>query len=312
MKLLASVLVLSLIGITPAFAEDEMYPLIRVSEVNVNVNDFRETNNVIVNLLFNEDDILSVTEDKWYEARFGIIIDYDNFDGDEIFINMNNAVLTPLENVQINRSYGGSDRLEDHQTFDFQFSNIKEIFPEGTKSKSISFELSSSEIKFGMGVDDIYNVKIVEYGLDADYTTFDLNDSKLIEPETTQTPASMEMPSSIEEQMKLQEQQAIEQAKLLQEQRELEQQQEMELQKEQERITAELELQQEQKRLEEEEQVTSEMVPEPVEEKKCGAGTELKNGYCQVITDNMVNNESSEPTQEQKGFFEWLMSLFGM
>ena len=51
------------------------------------------------------------------------------------------------------------------------------------------------------------------------------------------------------------------------------------------------------------------MDPEPVEEKQCGAGTILKDGYCQVISDN---TESNEPVKEQNGFFEWLMSLFGL
>ena len=40
-------------GLQEADAE-EMFPLIRISEVDVNVNDFEKTNNVIVNLLFNE------------------------------------------------------------------------------------------------------------------------------------------------------------------------------------------------------------------------------------------------------------------
>ena len=56
-----------------------------------------------------------------------------------------------------------------------------------------------------------------------------------------------------------------------------------------------------------------EMDPEPVmdpeptpehTEKKCGLGTELVDGYCQVI--------GSQTKEEPKGFFDWLMALFGM
>ena len=48
-------------------------------------------------------------------------------------------------------------------------------------------------------------------------------------------------------------------------------------------------------------------IPEPItEEKKCGTGTELVNGYCEVI-----KNDVQESKEEEKGFFDWLMSLFG-
>ena len=47
-------------------------------------------------------------------------------------------------------------------------------------------------------------------------------------------------------------------------------------------------------------------MPEPIEEKKCGVGTQLVDGYCKVI------QSQGEPVKEQRGFFEWLMNLFGM
>jgi|APSaa5957512535_1039671.scaffolds.fasta_scaffold05906_13 hypothetical protein len=328
MNLLASVLVLSLIGMIPVFAE-EMYPNFDVSEVDVNVNEFQETNNVIVSLLFNEGDVWFTEVDRSYTLRFGLIIDYENLNGEKTYINMNNTTFEPLGNVEINKFYDGGDKFEDHQVLGFTFSNLNEIFPQGTTSQSVSFELSSPEIKFGMTKDDVYNAQVVKYGIESDYTTFNLNDSKQIESETTQDsiPAPMEMPSSTEEQMKLQQQQAIEQAEQRKAQRDLEKQKEMEFQAEQERIKAELESQQEQKRPAEEEQTMPEMIPEPtvnpipepmkmpvdVQEAKeimeCGAGTILVDGHCQIIQAEPV---TEQPVKEQKGFFEWLMSLFGM
>ena len=74
---------------------------------------------------------------------------------------------------------GNADNLEKHQTFDFTFSNLNEIFPKGTTSQSVSFELSSPEIKYGAATNDVYNVEVVKYGIDVDYTTFNLNDSKV-------------------------------------------------------------------------------------------------------------------------------------
>ena len=225
MKLLASLILLGFIGISPAFAE-ETYPIFEISEVDVNVSKFQETNNVIVNLLFNEGDILFVTEDIWDEARLGLMINYENLDGEETYINMNNTTLKPLGNVEINRNYGNSDRLEKHQTFDFQFSNINEIFPKGITSKTISFELSSPEIQFGTSIDDIYNVKMVKYGSDADFTTFNLNDSKQVETltEPVNPIDDVQITLSIEEQMKLPQQQVIAEAEKRKQQREQEKQ----------------------------------------------------------------------------------------
>jgi len=68
--------------------------------------------------------------------------------------------------------------------------------------------------------------------------------------------------------------------------------------------------------------MTDEIVsdPEPVAKEntvKCGEGTQLVDGFCKVIVDdNAVHDTTNskpenEPVKEQKGFFEWLMSLFG-
>ncbi len=46
------------------------------------------------------------------------------------------------------------------------------------------------------------------------------------------------------------------------------------------------------------------MDPEPQSVQKCGQGTILVDGHCQVI--------ANDKPKEQKGFIEWLMSLFGM
>ena len=130
------------------------------------------------------------------------------------------------------------------------------------------------------------------------------------------TPAPTKIPADIEEQMKLQVQKAIEEAEQRKQQRESEQK---ELEKLQEEESKKLEIISENTKQEmpddnpnnTEQQIKEkpEYTPEPTdntriaEEKRCGAGTVIVDGICKV---------EQKPVQEEKGFFDWLMSLFRM
>jgi putative hemolysin len=346
MKLLASILVLSLIGITPTFAE-EMYPIIKHFDIQVDVSDFRTTNNITVNL--NIDEIEFVPENEWENTEFHVDVIYDDLvESISHQVDMSKVVFDPIDNVQISTNHEryGNERLS------FEIDNIKEIIPHGTENMDLQFELSSFEIQFDSALNDYYGLDFLVYGGWAAKTDFNLNDSienqEMEEEKPEPTPAPMEMSSSTEEQMKLQ-QQAIEQAEQRKQQQE-EQQKLEEPEKVQTANPASIhcidnggiseiltdesggqygvctlsdgtqcgEWKYFRGECNTSQQLIAETTPdpepiaEPIQEKQCGVGTILKDGYCKVISHNTVNNESSEPTQEQKGFFEWLMSLFGM
>ena len=193
------------------------------------------------------------------------------------------------------------------------------------------FTLSSSEFELGK----TYEFELVSPRGTVSETFEFVDRTKAPTPQETSTPSPKPTPPkelSTEEQMKLQQQQAIQQAEQRKQQRELEKQKESNLQianpaslhctkeggiseiingqygvctlpdgtqcEEWEYFRGECGA------IPVEDNMEPAYTPEPIpEQANCGKGTILKDGYCQVV--------KNEPAKE-KGFLEWLMSLFGM
>ena len=351
MNLLFSILFLIVTGMMtmPIFAEPVVYEdgsihttILRTPEFTVDASQFSETNQIIIDVKFENTGNLyhglaKVTETPYDENGLDDPDEvYEKYHKQRLFFvyltNITNSSETILDREQFmvtsNDDFikiNGATSLR--KAFEVEILDIDELVPWTSTGKALiqtQLKLSSPELL----PDNIYILSLwtdSDHNSDAD-TKFTLS-SKSTKP-TLQppTPAPMEMPSDIEEQMKLQQQKALEEHEQRKKQREAEnnlrpentgqdkpeniESKERTSQDRPDNTQRDTESQRpetmQNEKPENAGQAKPEYIPEPTTVKpkpQCGTGTILVNGYCQVV--------KSEPVQE-KGFVQWLMSLFGM
>ena len=344
MKILLSILSLLIISIIiPIYAELDVAQdgsvttaILRTPEFTVDTSEFSQTNEITMDVKFENtgsngfygiawntetpydenglDDPDEVYEKYADERRFYFVI-YDITNSDKIQLDSTEFTSTSDDKfIQIN----GYSELQ--ETFEVEILDIDELVPWTSTGKAIiqtHLKLSSPEFV----KDNKYELLLWTASDSSDnripFTIFSESEETKSTPQPP-TPVPTEMPSDIEEQMKLQQQNALEEHDERKKQKEAEQKELEKLHEENKKLEIMPKNTEQEKPdghpnvIEEQIKEKLEYIPEPImdlksieeqKEKRCGAGTMLVDGICKV---------EQKPVQEEKGFFEWLMSLFGM
>ena len=349
MKLFFFAISLALICMVPAFAEptvsdagDVSTAILRTPDFIVDTSEFAETNQITIDVKFENDGT-----NGFHGIAWNTEVEYEGYkpDPDEVYEENHNyrkffvyiTDITKSDEVKLDREKfivisdddfiqinGKSKITNDFEIEVLDIDELVENSPFDPKSLiQTQLNLSSPELM----LDNTYRIGVwttSSHNSDGDVEFILSFDTQEQITTSDPTPAPMEMPSDIEEQMKLQQQKALEEHEQRKKQREAENnlrpentgQDKPENIESKERTSQDMpdntqrdtesqrpETTQNEKP-ENAGQAKPEYIPEPITDKpQCGTGTVLVNGHCQVIKTESV---------QEKGFMEWLMSIFGM